>query len=70
MADEPKRTITPRTGPDAGKARTVDHEKGLVDSVKGMIASHASTSGNQKEASALDALEGGVNDAPGNSTDY
>lgn len=59
-ADSSDTTTTPKP----------DHEKGLIDSIKGLIASHASTSGNKQETSALDALEKGTADAPGNTTDY
>ena len=78
MADQPKRTITPRTGPDAGTPRTVDHEKGLIDSIKGMIENHAKggapggTDSNGKAQSvdsAVDQMSQAIKDAPGNS-DY
>lgn len=59
-----------KSSDSSDKSTTPNHEKGLIDSIKGLIASHASTSGNKQEASALSALESGVNDAPGNSADY
>lgn len=85
MADQPKRTVTPRTGPDAGKARsqdssdtstTPDHEKGLIDSIKGLIENHAKgkapggeVDGKQQSVdSAVDQMSQAVKAAPGGTT--
>lgn len=77
MADQPKRTVTPQTGSDAGQKRTVDHEKGLIESIKGLIENHAkggapggtdSEGSSQSVDSAVDKMSQAVKDAPGGSS--
>lgn len=70
----PGRTITPRTGPNADVARPA-HEQGLLDALKSYVTatgkeSNGGGTGNKSEESAMDAMNKGVSDAPGNSTDY
>ncbi len=76
MAD-PKHTVTPQTGPDAGKTREVDHEKGLIESIKGLIQNHAkggapggtdSSGKSQSVDSAVDQMTQAVENAPGGSS--
>lgn len=62
------------SGPRSGQTIQKDHEKGLVDSIKGLIAEHASAPGGTdssgKMRSVDQAVDDAVNGAPGNTTDY
>jgi hypothetical protein len=48
----------------------VDHGKNLLDSLKGLIQQHKDPVTNVNERSALDALNKGVSEAPGDSASY
>lgn len=93
MADQPKRSaFDPAPKPTKGvpdsqreksqdssdKSTTPDHERGLIESIKGLIENHAKGKAPGGEIggkavsvdSAVDQMSQAIKDTPGNSSDY
>lgn len=66
--DRTKPTST--AAPATDTSDTAPHEKNIVDGIKGLIRAHSGGSVNKNEDSALQALDRGTSEAPGNNTDY
>lgn len=87
MADQPKRSAFDPDSPkvkggksqdSSDKSTTPDHEKGLIDSIKGLIKQHSQAPGGtntetgkqESTNEAVDRMSQAIKDVPGNSTDY
>lgn len=71
---ESQRARDPEPAKDKGGP---DHEKGLIDSIKGLIAKHSQAPGGTDSSGkvvstneAVEAMSGGIKSVPGNTTDY
>jgi hypothetical protein len=56
--------------PDTSAKAGADHETSIVEGIKGLIRQHSGGTANKAQDTALAALDKGVSDAPGNSSDY